>query len=153
MKKDGSGGISCQRDIVHLFIRTAKLHHTVVEGKVAGLGVHHSQHRMLMHLAKYDKIPSQKELADAFGVSPAAVATTLKRLEHEGYIEKSTTDEDNRCNEISITAKGRQMVEKSHDIFEHIDGEMFRGLDDRQIEEFEKTLEIIRANLEREGDT
>ncbi|MBQ9162391.1 MAG: MarR family transcriptional regulator [Clostridia bacterium] len=142
------------REIVRQFIATARLHHAVVDGMVAGMGVHHSQHRMLMYLAKHEKLPSQKAIADHFDISPAAVAVTLKRLEKDGYIRRDITGEDNRCNEISITEKGRATVECSRYLFDHIDSAMFDGLDDAQLESFLSVLNTIRANLERmDGDT
>ena len=77
-----------QKDLTHIvrtLICVSHLHHSAIEGRVSKLGFHHSQHRMLMHLAKHEHIPSQKELADELGISPAAVTTTLKRLEKDGY--------------------------------------------------------------------
>lgn len=140
-------------DIVRLLISTVRLHHGVVDGAVADMGVHHSQHRMLMYLSKHEKLPSQKAIADVFGVSPAAVTVMLKRLERDGYISRNVTGDDNRCNEISITDKGRQTVEQSRHLFDSIDEVMFEGLDSRQLEALADTLSTIRANLEKFNST
>ena len=92
---------------VGLLIRVMRRHHACVERRIGDLGIHHGQHRMLMQLAKrQEDIPSQKELAEIMGISPAAVTATLKKLEREEYISRSMTDEDNRKNEIRITEKG-----------------------------------------------
>lgn len=136
-------------DTVRLLISTARLHHGVVDGLVAGMGVHHSQHRMLMYLSKHEKLLSQKAIADEFNVSPAAVAVMLKRLEKDGYINRCVTDDDNRCNEISITQKGRDMVERSRHLFECIDAAMFDGIDAAELEAFASVLCTIRSNLEK----
>ena len=138
------------KDVVHLLIRVVKMHHCLIESQVSGLGVHHSQHRMLMHLSRYEKIPSQKDISDALRISPAAVAVTLKRLEKDGYIERSMTDEDNRKNEIRITDEGRRMVEVSRRIFESSDGAMFDGLSPEEISAFAGLLERMTQNLEKE---
>ena len=138
----------CAHDTVRLLISTARLHHGVVDGLVAGMGVHHSQHRMLMYLSKHEKLPSQKAIADEFDVSPAAVAVMLKRLEKDGYISRNVTGDDNRCNEISITQKGRDVVEESRHLFESIDAAMFDGLDGTELETFASVLRTIRSNLE-----
>ena len=96
----------CMR-AVGLLIRVMRRHHACVERRIGDLGIHHGQHRMLMQLAKrQEDIPSQKELAEIMGISPAAVTATLKKLEREEYISRSMTDEDNRKNEIRITEKG-----------------------------------------------
>ena len=123
------------------------MHHAAIEGRVSKLGFHHSQHRMLMHLARYEHIPSQKELADAMGISPAAVTTTLKRLEKEGYIARTVTDEDNRRNEIRITDAGLAAVGESRALFEAVDRRMFSGLTEEELKTFTALLERMRDNL------
>lgn len=132
---------------IHLFIRVSHMHHAAIEGRVSKLGFHHSQHRMLMHLARYEHIPSQKELADAMGISPAAVATTLKRLEKEGYIARTVTDKDNRRNEIRITDAGLAAVGESRALFEAVDRRMFSGLTEEELKTFTALLERMRDNL------
>ena len=92
----------CMR-AVGLLIRVMRRHHACVERRIGDLSIHHGQHRMLMKLAcRQGDIPSQKELAEIMGISPAAVTATLKKLEREEYISRSMTDEDNRKNEIRI---------------------------------------------------
>ena len=132
---------------IHLFVCVAHMHHAAIEGKVSKLGFHHSQHRMLMHLARYEHIPSQKELADAMGISPAAVTTTLKRLEKEGYITRSVTDADNRRNEIRITESGIAAVSESRAIFDVVDSRMFKGISEAELCAFTNVLERIKENL------
>ena len=80
---------------VSLLIRNMRRHHALVERKTCDLGIHHSQHRMLMTLARrQEHTPSQKELAERLGISAAAVTATLKKLEKEEYITRSMTDEE-----------------------------------------------------------
>lgn len=132
---------------IHLFIRVSHMHHAAIEGRISKLGFHHSQHRMLMHLARYEHMPSQKELADAMGISPAAVTTTLKRLEKEGYIARNTTDADNRRNEIRITDAGLAAINESRAIFEAVDHQMFDGISEEELQAFTSVLERMKHNL------
>ncbi len=135
---------------IHLFIRVSHMHHAAIEGRISKLGFHHSQHRMLMHLARYEHIPSQKELADAMGISPAAVTTTLKRLEKEGYIARTVTDEDNRRNEIRITEAGLAAVDESRALFDAVDHRMFSSFTEDELETFTALLERMRDDLRDE---
>ncbi len=137
--------------IVRTFICVSHMHHSAIEGRVSKLGFHHTQHRMLMHLARHEHIPSQKELADELGVSPAAVATTLKRLEKDGYISRTATEEDNRCNEIRITQAGRAVIEESRAIFEAVDRLMFDGLTAEELTLLASLLCRMRDNLKADG--
>ena len=134
------------RHAIRRYIRVSHLHHSVVEGRVSRLGIHHSQHRMLMHLARYEHIPAQRELAEEMGISPAAVTTTLKRLERDGYIVRTVTSEDNRCNEIRITEEGRRQVEASRDMFDAIDRATFEGMTDEEIATLSHLLKLHGYN-------
>ncbi len=138
---------SAEATAVHLFMCVSHLHHAAIEGRVSKLGFHHSQHRMLMHLAQYEHIPAQKDLAVAKGISPAAVTTTLKRLEKEGYIARATTDEDNRRNEIRITEAGRAAVDQSRAFFNAVDKNMFEGISEEELQVFTEILGRMRENL------
>ena len=132
---------------IRTLICVAHLHHSAIEGRVSKLGFHHSQHRMLMHLSKHEHIPSQKELADELGISPAAVTTTLKRLEKDGYITRTATEGDNRCNEIRITQAGLAVIQESCEIFYAVDKAMFEGFSDHELQTLTALLTRMRENL------
>ncbi len=138
-------------DAVRLLIRVTRRHHACIERRVGDLGIHHSQHRMLMHLAQADHIPSQKELAAALGISPAAVAGALKQLEREGYIARTITDEDNRRNEIRITERGLCKVRESRAIFESVDRAMFDGLTEEELHILSHAIRRMDENLDALG--
>lgn len=137
---------------IWIFIRIMRRHHAHVERCIGTLGIHHSQHRMLMHLSKRSQEPpSQKELADTLGISPAAVTTTLQRLEKEGYISRSATDEDNRRNEIRITDAGLSKINECHGVFESADRAMFEGFSEEEMATLISFMERIDRNLDAAG--
>ena len=137
---------------VWLLIRVMRRHHAFVERRIGDLGIHHGQHRMLMYLAKRgEDVPSQRELAEVMGVSPAAVTTTLGRLEQAGYIERNATDEDNRRNQIRITEEGIAKVVESRAVFESSDHAMFAGFTEEEMDTFLSMLARIDQNLDAAG--
>ncbi len=143
-----------EKDLSHavrLLICVSHMHHSAIEGRISKLGFHHSQHRMLMHLAKYEHIPSQRELAEAMGISPAAVTTTLKRLEKDGYICRTSPQEDNRCNQIRITDTGLAVINESRAIFNATDAAMFDGLTEEELATFTSLLSRMRENLKQDS--
>ena len=133
-------------ETVDVLIHVMRLHHRIVERRIDGLGVHHSQHRMLMKVAKLGHSASQKDIAEAMDVSPACVARTLKHLSAEGLIEKRE-GADGRCNEISILPKGERLVEDSLALFRQIGAEMFQGISGEELESLTEVLRRIRGNL------
>lgn len=136
---------------IRLLLRVVHRHHACVERRIGDLSIHHSQHRMLMHLAMCTHMPSQKELAEALGISPAAVATALKRLEKEGYIARTMQGEDNRRNEIRITELGRAKVVESREIFESVDRAMFEGLTEEELCVLSRAIRKMDENLDTLG--
>ena len=137
---------------VGLLLRVMRRHHALVERRISDLGIHHSQHRMLMTLARrQEDTPSQRELAERLGISAAAVTATLKRLEKEEYITRSMTDEDNRKNEIRITDKGLSKVIEGRSVFESSDRTMFEGFTPEEMATFISYMERIGRNLDAAG--
>ena len=146
--------MSCLRDKysnnVHLMMSALRLHRIRCEQLVGQLGIHHSQHQLLMYLSKSRNAPSQKDIAKEFGVSYAAVAVTIKKLESSGYISRTTDDKDMRQNRIQITQQGRKIIDRSRSIFHSVDKCMFKDFNDDQLNEFTNYLMKIETNLSDE---
>ena len=77
------------RQVCRMFIHTDRLHRKTVERFADTLGIHLSQHFVLMRTAHMGGSVPQKTLAAALQISPAALAVTLKKLQSGGFIEKT----------------------------------------------------------------
>ena len=131
---------------IELTIHTRHLQKALFESRVKTTGLYGTQHRILMHLACRHKLTSQKELAEHLQITPAAVTGALKKLETDGYIDK-TAGHDNRFNEIRITQKGSEVVEKSKEIFASTDRSLFDGFSDEELEMYIQCLEKLKRNI------
>ena len=125
----------------------ARMHRGVFEKNISMLGIHHSQYQLLMYISKRGEVGSQKEIAEKFDISPAAVARTLKSLESEGFIKRSATNNDSRFNKIVLTEKGKEIVEKTREMFIEIDREIFESFSMDDVNAFNNYLDQIRATL------
>ncbi len=133
---------------LEMMIRTNRMHKAVIDSKVKEIGIHRTQHRILMHLARHNTLASQKELAEHLDVTPAAVTVALKKIEQDGYI-KRRLGADNRFNEVEITEKGRLIVEKTRDLFSATDISLFDGFSDEDIEAYLSCLSKMQDNIKR----
>jgi DNA-binding MarR family transcriptional regulator len=133
---------------VELMIHTKHMHKTLLESRLKVTGLYGTQHRILMHLACHCKLQSQKELADHLQITPAAVTGALKKLESDGYIEK-TLGHDNRFNEIEITEKGLAVVERSKEIFITTDKSLFIGFTNNELDMYILCLEKLKKNIKK----
>ncbi len=135
------------REVCRLFAKTDRLHRAVIEKGVSATGLHSSQHFLLVKLSHLGGKASQKQIAEVLMVSAAAVAVSVRKLEAGGYIAKTGSESDARCNEITLTEKGRQIVESSKVYFELVDGNMCEGISEKELAVFVGCLEKMKKNL------
>ena len=131
---------------IEMMIRTDHMHKAMIDSRVREIGIHRTQHRILMRLARCEKLPSQKELAEHLDVTPAAVCGALKKIEEDGYVER-TLGQDNRYNELRITDKGRELVKLTREMFSEADRSMFDGFSEAELEGYIAALEKLQANI------
>ena len=134
---------------VEMMIITDHMHKALIDSRARTLGIHRTQHRILMHLARADKLPSQKELADRLDVTPAAVTGALKKIEADGYVDR-TLGHDNRYNELRITEKGRELVKRTRKLFSEVDSSLFDGFTDEELDTYISCLEKLQANIKKQ---
>ena len=134
---------------IEMMIKTDHMHKFLIDSRVRSLGIHRTQHRILMHLARHEKLPSQKELAEHLDVTPAAVTGALKKIEKDGYVERNL-GHDNRFNELRITEKGRDLVKRTHILFCEADSSMFEGFTDAELDTYISCLEKLQANIKNQ---
>lgn len=138
------------RNTVGKLMKINRLHRSIFENTVSSLGIHHSQHHLLIYLsARGEETPSQKEIADTFQISPAAVAVSLKKLEKLGYVKRESVSDDNRIKKILITDKGRNIVEQTITMFGATDRNVFSGFSDEELKDFNFYLDRALENIEK----
>ena len=122
----------------------------IIERTVGDLGILPSQHYVLMQLSRAGRATSQAQLASMLHISPARVTLVMKHLDAEGYIERAS-GADGRRNEIAITPKGKEMVEKSRVFFRQLDEASFAGFTPEELEQFSGFLNRMLENCARMG--
>lgn len=150
MEKKNPTGLS-NHELVRLFIHTDKLHRSLIEQRMTDLNLHRSQHIMLICISGFETPPTQKDIAKKLDISAATVAVTVKKLESAGFVTKETNDSDNRCNRVSITQEGRNILARAKCIFDSVDENMFSGLSEQELSVFVGCLEKIQENLRSDG--
>lgn len=122
------------KETVRMMIKTDRMHFCECDRRFASLNIHRSQHIMLMSIARMGEGVSQKQLAEEMGISPAAVAKSLKKLESDGMITRSSCEDDARENRTTITELGAQIVERSHAIMKELDTQTAALLSDEELD-------------------
>ena len=135
--------------ISHMQRHLGRMQHRIIEARVRLLGIHPSQHLLLMRLSDMGRFPSQTQIAEELDISPASVARTLKQLEAGGYIERCGSDVDGRRNEIAISRKGEEMVQRSKEIFVGLEAVSYAGFSEEELDQLEALLMREMDNLRR----
>ena len=136
---------------VNIMIQTDRMHKHLLESNVSKIGLHRTQHRVLMYVSRHEKLLSQKSLAEHMGITPAAITGVLKKLEKDGYIERVHGD-DNRYNEVKVTEIGKKVVEDSFLLFTKLDTSLFEGFTDSELDGYISYLEKIQKNIKKKVD-
>ncbi len=135
------------KEAISNMLRLMRLHRSVIEKRVGELGLHRTQYMLLNYLSRSEGAPSQKQIAESFDVTPAAVATSLKKMEKNGLIERKSSDTDNRVKVISVSEKGSELLEKTRMLFKQIDEAMFDGVTDAEHAEMKRIFGVMTDNL------
>lgn len=90
---------------------------------------------------------TQSNLAEGLQITPASVSISTKRLEKMGIIEKRSSSENLRDNNLYLTKKGEEVHEEIKDFFEELDDKIFKGMDKAETLQLEETLDKLLFNL------
>lgn len=126
--------------------RIDRMRRQVMDRSFEEFGITPGQHFVLMHLERMGNVLSQVQIAEEMHVTPANVARTVKSLDAAGYIQR-VIGEDERRNEICVTPRGRELIERSHSIFRGMNERCFQGFDSEELEALRTMLERVLANL------
>lgn len=134
-------------ELCGLMMRITRIHHRINLGAVSKLGIHPSQHFLLMCLGRMGSAVSQTQIASEMDVTPASVARTIKNLDMGGYIKRNESEGDCRRNEIYVTEKGRRVTEESKRMFHEIDEGIYAGFSDEDLLQLRGLLRRMLDNI------
>lgn len=134
-------------EVMKNFRKAEQSFRRTIDKSVACTGVYRSQHQMLMNLGRNPDC-SQMELAQKLDITPAAVTTTIKKLEKEGYITRLVSEEDNRVNKLGITKKGQEIITESIRLFDEVEKKALKDFSEEEVECLNNFMKRIRKNLE-----
>ena len=140
------------RETVHKLISTSLIHRYHITKAAQKAGLHYGQ-PMILDYIKELKHCTQKELADSLHISPASVATSIKRLEKSGFVKRTIDKEDIRKNRLALTDEGLNILTEFRSICDETDKEMFKGFSKEECELLGDLLQRLYNNLDTENLT
>jgi MarR family transcriptional regulator for hemolysin len=120
-----------------------------LDRRLVGLGLSQARWLVLLHLARFDTPPTQRELAQSVGVEGPTLARLLDGLEAQGLVSRQAVAEDRRAKQITLSAKAQPLIEQIEAISTQLRHELFAGIDPVELQRCQQVQERILANLEK----
>jgi DNA-binding MarR family transcriptional regulator len=96
---------------------------------------------------------NQLELARKKGVGKASVTKALKKLEEQGFINRTVDAEDKRNLRCYVTEKGAAIADELIGLSAHIETDIFAGFSEEEKEQFYSYLQRLLNNTRRMADS
>ncbi|CAI8861575.1 Transcriptional regulator SlyA [compost metagenome] len=120
-----------------------------LDRRLAGLGLSQARWLVLLHLARFEDAPTQRELAQSVGVEGPTLARLLDSLESQGLVQRQAVVEDRRAKKIVLCDTARPLIEQIETIANALRQELFEGVDEAELALCMRVHGRILANLEK----
>lgn len=129
--------------------RIARLPHlwrSIIDRRLAPLGLTQTRWVTLYHLWKLGEGNPQCDLARAIGVEAPSLVRTLGQLEEQGLVERRACDNDRRSKRIYLTPAAMPLLEQIDSVVLAARKEIFAGLSDSDLLQLDQWLAQIESN-------
>jgi MarR family transcriptional regulator for hemolysin len=126
----------------------SRLRRTAFDQRVKPLGITRSQWWVLANLSRHEgEDMMQIELARLLDVGKVTLGGLIDRLEENGFVLRTPDKLDRRSKRVSVSAKGRALVQKMNLIAMEMNAQIMRGIPAAKQRELEDMLATMKHNL------
>ncbi|GIZ12031.1 MarR family transcriptional regulator [Pseudomonas sp. NCCP-436] len=118
-----------------------------LDRRLVGLGLSQARWLVLLHLARFTEMPTQRELAQSVGVEGPTLARLLDSLESQGLVMRVAVPEDRRAKKIALQPKAQPLIEKIEAISTQLRREVFAGIDEDDLRRCQQVHARVLGNL------
>ena len=127
-------------------------HRRTMHRYFCSIGLFNGHPAMLFHLRRQPGI-TQKELAARLEISPASVATSVRRLESAGLVRREGDPADGRVSHLYLTPEGEEMDAACARGRDFLIDTLYQGLTPEETDTLYVVLEKMTANLQAAAAT
>ncbi|TRX75774.1 MarR family transcriptional regulator [Pseudomonas mangiferae] len=118
-----------------------------LDRRLADLGLSQARWLVLLHLARFEQLPTQRELAQSVGVEGPTLARLLDGLEAQGLVMRQAVAEDRRAKKVALQPEARPLIERIEAISTQLRSELFAGIGDEELRGCQQVHARILGNL------
>lgn len=130
-----------------LIARVGRQWRRAVDRRLQPFGLTEATWLPLIHLARAPVPLRQKELAASLVLDGSSVVRLLDSLEAAGLIERREESADRRAKTISVTERGRAIIDQVEAASLAVRNATLIGLSDDDIATATRVLDVVRRNL------
>jgi DNA-binding MarR family transcriptional regulator len=127
-----------------LFFRLWRASHTGVAAALGSLGLTPALFALLNVVGAREGA-IQQELGSVMGIDPSTMVSLIDQLEGAGLARRRPSPRDRRAREVTITPKGRRVLERGRKAAAGVEDELLRGLSGA---ERDQLLALLRRTLD-----
>lgn len=135
-----------KRKMVGRLGRIQLLHRMAIQRTAMRCGLYLGQPPILEYILCHDHC-TQREVADHLQISPPSVATSVKRMQKAGLLLKEEDPDDLRYTRLTLTDKGKTLLQQCRQEFDRIDAQMFAGFSPEEYDTLAALLDRMLGNL------
>jgi len=118
-----------------------------LDRRLVGLGLSQARWLVLLHLARFTEMPTQRELAQSVGVEGPTLARLLDSLESQELVTRVAVPEDRRAKKIALQPKAQPLIEEIEAISTQLRHEVFAGIDEDDLRRCQQVHARVLGNL------
>lgn len=141
-------GASIDAHLDALIAQVCRRHHRRAHDLLESLGLYRGQPRLL-HVLWDQEGCTHSELAERIHVRPSTITKMLSRMEEAGFVERRKDPEDHRVSRVYLTAAGRDIQERVHQVWQQLEREALDGFAADERATLHGFLTRIRDNFDR----
>ncbi|NLT58348.1 MAG: MarR family transcriptional regulator [Clostridiales bacterium] len=126
--------------------RIRLLHHLYLQRTMPEHDLYHGQLPVLEYIRNHEGC-TQVEVAQALSVSPASIATSTKRMQSAGLLEKAYDQQNLRIKRLRATPRGIECSDRCRRALDTMVEESFKGFSAEELGCFDQLLGRVLENL------
>lgn len=131
----------------HLLMRLSRTWRSVVDGRLADLGLTDTTWVPLFHLHAADQALTLKQLAQRVGLDSSTLVRVVDLLESRGLVVRETDASDRRSKSLRLTEQGLAVVADVRGKLHQVEAQVLAGMDARTVSTLRESMQQLHERL------
>lgn len=130
---------------------TARAWRLKLDERLKPLGMSQAKWRTLLHLWLANQPISQAEIATRLGIEEPTLVNLLHRLEHAGWVKRSSAGHDRRCKTVTLQRRAHRVIHRIDATASALRHELISDIPRRDLDICMRVLSRVLAKAEQAG--